>query len=214
MKNDLDMQKYKSGKEAEHLYVFSEEHNERMKTIFKMAEQARKRVERRKRFSRIAAGVAVFFCLSTVMVFQVEAFRLPVIHFFMEMKEKSTLFGSHEESHLGLAEEYRQYEPGYALDGYVVVAVHEDEKGFYIRYEDSTSYKWYTYHYWSKIEGLDVDTENGNVWKETINGNLTVIVQKDDEIRITMSNGMQRFHVSGTISYEEGIKIIESIKCF
>lgn len=211
LKYDPDMVKYKSGKGVEHPHVFSKEHHERMKTIFKMAERAERRAKRRQTYRRVAAGVAVFLCLSSVMVSQVEAFRLPVIRFFVEMKEKSTIFGSHAESHLGLSEENRQYEPAYVPEGYVAVAVEEDSGGFYVKYENSQNKNWYTYNYWKKFEGIDVDTENGTVQNETINGNPAVVIWKEDEVRVILSIGTQRFYVNGTIPYEEAVKILESL---
>lgn len=211
LKYDPDMVKYKSGKGVEHPHVFSKEHHERMKTIFKMAERAERRAKRRQTYRRVAAGVAVFLCLSSVMVSQVEAFRLPVIRFFVEMKEKSTLFGSHAESHLGLSEENRQYEPAYVPEGYVAVAVEEDKSGFYIKYKNKQDQNWYTYNYWNEFEEIDADTENGTVQNQMINGNPVAVIRKDDEIRVILSIGTQRFYVNGTIPYEEAVKILESL---
>lgn len=146
------------------------------------------------------------------MVSQVEAFRLPVLQFFMETKEKFTTVGSREKSRLGLSEKYWPYEPVYVPEGYVAVSVSETESGFDIKYEKATDHKWYTYYYWSSRERVDIDTENGEVWEETINGKSALVVQKEDEIRIIMSNGLQRFLLNGTISYKEARKILESLQ--
>lgn len=208
MERDIRMM----GLEPVEPHVFSEEHNQRMKQVFEMARKAEKRAARRRLYSRIAAGLAVFFCLSTVMVSQVEAFRLPVLQFFMETKEKFTTVGSREKSRLGLSEKYWPYEPVYVPEGYVAVSVSETESGFDIKYEKATDHKWYTYYYWSSRERVDIDTENGEVWEETINGKSALVVQKEDEIRIIMSNGLQRFLLNGTISYKEARKILESLQ--
>lgn len=212
IERDMHRLEYPDGEEAVEEPVFSEEHEKRMKEIFEIARRVERRTARRKQFSRMAAGIAVFLCLSTVMVSQVEAFRLPVLQFFMETKEKFTTVGSREKSHLGLSEKYWPYEPVYVPEGYVAVSVVENKKGFYIKYEGEKDHKWYIYRYLPDRERVDIDTENGKVWEEAINGQSALVVRKENEIRIIMSNGRQRFLLSGTISYEEGKKVLESIK--
>lgn len=70
---------------------------------------------------------------------------------------------------------------------------------------------WYMFHYWTKINVVDADNEDGVIHEESINGKPAVIIQKDDEIRISINVEMQRFYLTGTISYEEAVKIMSSI---
>lgn len=209
LEHDPYMQKYKE--DTENLHEFSEEHNKRMKKLFKMAEKVERKAVRRQRNYRIAAGVAIFLCFSTVAVTQVEAFRLPIVRLFMEMKEKSALIGTEQENRLQLTNEYVNHEPTYVPKGYVVVAVEESEDGFYVKYEEAEGDNWYMFHYWARINVVDSDNEEGVVYEENINGKPAVIIQKDDEVRISINVEMQRFYLTGTISYEEAVKIMSSI---
>lgn len=209
LQQDPLMLKYQSV--DENVHEFSEEHKKRMKKIFKMAEKVEHRAAHRRRNYQIAAGIAVFLCVSTVAVTRVEAFRLPIIRFFMEMKEKSTLIGAQTENRVGLSDKYAGYEPSYVLDGYTVVQVKEYDNGFHIKYECEDGQTWYQYSYWENKENVDADSEDGSVQEETINGHPAMVVRKDDEIRISINNGAERFYLNGTIPYDEAVKIISSI---
>lgn len=209
LEQDQYMQKYKE--DGENLHEFSEKYNKRIKKLFKMAEKVERKAARRQRNYRIAAGVAIFLCISTVVVTKVEAFRLPVVRLFMEIKEKSALIGTEQANKLQLTNAYANYEPAYVPKGYVVVAVEEDEDGFYVKYEEAAGDNWYMFHYWARINVIDADNEEGVVYKENINGRPAIIIQKDDEIRISINVKMQRFYLTGTISYEEAVKIMGSI---
>lgn len=211
MLQDADMIKYKSDDEMEVLHEFSEEHQKRMKKIFKMADRVEHRSAYRRRNFQIAAGLAIFLCFSAVTVTRVEAFRLPILQFFMDIKEKSTRLGIQEENRLNLPDEYCKYEPGYVPEGYVVVSVKHNEGGFFVRYESEENQHWYRYQYYDEMGNLNVDTEMGDVTEEVIDGNPAVVIRKDKEIRIIVDIGKQRFCLNGIIPYEEAIKIMESV---
>ena len=101
LEHDPDILRYRSSEELETVHRFSEEHDKRMKKIFKMAERTEKRAARRKRKLQMVAGISLFLCISAVTVSQVEAFRLPIVQFFMEVKERSTLIRSQTDDSLG-----------------------------------------------------------------------------------------------------------------
>lgn len=211
MLQDADMIKYKSDDEMETIHEFSEEHQKRMKNIFKMADRIEHKTAYRRRNFQMAAGVAIFLCFSAVTVTQVEAFRMPVMQFFMDIKEKFTRLGVQEGNRLGLSDIYYKYEPEYVPEGYVVVSVEQNESGFIIRYESGENQHWYQYQYFDKMGNLNVDSEDGDVTGGVINGNPAVVIQKDGEIWIVVNIGKQRFCLNGIIPYEEAVKIMESV---
>ena len=111
LKQDEEMNRYPSEIEIEPQHVFSQEHEERIKTIWKMAEKEETYHQRRRKKLQMAAGIAAMLCISSVTVMQSEAFRVPVLNFFSEIKEKSTFFGVKEE--ICLTEKFQDYEPQY-----------------------------------------------------------------------------------------------------
>ena len=128
LEKDPDMIKYGDDVEEKYPYTFSLEHEKRMKKIFKMADRVeRKFWYKRKKISN-RSWYCLFLCFSTVAVTQVEAFRIPMGRFFMEIKEKSTLVGIYKENRLNLPEKYAQFEPTYVPIGFVVVEVEKSAK--------------------------------------------------------------------------------------
>ncbi|ANU45018.1 hypothetical protein ADH76_00995 [Enterocloster clostridioformis] len=209
---DMEMKKYEKIEETEPAHVFSKEHDKRMQEIFKMADKVENKSRKRKRSRQIAAGFALFFCISAFSITQVEAFRLPVVRFFMEIKEKSTLFEASKEMNSGITQNYKQYEPHYVPAGFAVLEVHENEGGFYIKYLNDQKQQAYDYYFFEDTDNTAVDTENGNTIEIKINGNQAYLVQKGDEVNILMNKNNKQFYLNGTIPYEEAIKVMESIK--
>ena len=209
---DTEMKKYEKIEETEPVHVFSKDHEERMREIFKMADEVENRSRKCKRYRQIAAGFVLFLCIITFSITQVEAFRLPFVRFFMEIKEKSTLFGTGKEINSGLTQNYKDYEPYYVPSGFAVLEVHEGEEEFYIKYLNDQKQQAYSYYFFEDTDNTALDTENGNTIEVRINGNLAYVVEKGDEVRILMDKDNNQFYLNGTIPYEEAIKIMESIK--
>lgn len=212
LEQDVDMKKYKSDAEMDNPHVFSEEHNKRMQKLFKMAEKEEQRPKRFSRYRQMAAGFAAILCLSIFSVTQVEAFRLPVVRFFMDIKEKSTLFGASEEDLIGLTENYKEHEPQYVPDGFSVLKVEEGKGTFCIKYLNDQKNQTYMYYFFDSMENTAVDTEDVDTVELEINGNRAYVVQKEQEIRILMDKNDNRLYLDGTIPYEEAVKIMESVK--
>lgn len=212
LKHDVEMNKYKSGDEVDSPHVFSMEHNMRMKKIFNIAVKAEKKNRRIKIYHQVAAVFILLLCMSAFSVTQVEAFRIPVMRFFMELKEKSTFLGASNENDTGLTENYRKYEPYYVPAGFSVMDVHEEKGKFNIKYLNEKKQQGYRYYFFDSIENVAIDTEEGNAIEINIKGNQAYIIQKGKEIRILMYKDNNQFYIAGTISYEEAIKIMESIK--
>ena len=209
---DMEMKKYEKIEETEPAHVFSKEHDKRMQGLFKMADKVENRSRKLKKYRQIAAGFALFFCISAFSITQVEAFRLPLVQFFMEIKEKSTLFGASKEINSGLTQNYKEYEPHYVPAGFAVLEVHEGEGEIYIKYLNDQKQQSYSYYFFEDIDNTAVDTEDGDTVEIKINGNQAYAVQKGDEVRILMNKNNKQFYLNGTIPYEEAINVMESIK--
>ncbi len=212
LEQDEDMLRYSEDNEDGNFHVFSQEHEERMKKIFKMADKVERKAAYRQKYWQLAAGIIIFLCVSAFTVTNVEAFRIPVIRFFKEIQEKSTLLGVVGEENQVVSEQFQQYVPTYVPDNYVIVKVQENKEEFYIKYENSKNNSAYIYYYWDKMNTTEIDTEEGTIQEIDIHGNLAYVVQKENEIKITMNKGRQRFYLNGKVPYEDAVKIIESIE--
>lgn len=211
LESDEEMNAYKLG--PENVHIFSDEHNRRVDEIQKKAE---KRNFFPKIFpkKRLRAAVCLCFAL-TISVFavtRVEAFRLPLVRFFTEVKEKSTKFIFLEEDTTNLTKEYQAYEPRYIPDGYNIVEVSEGNGTFYMKFMNDEETQSYTFWYYATPSASAFDTEEAGVTEFLIAGNESYAIEKNNELRVLMNKDNHQFFLRGTLSLDEACKIMESIK--
>lgn len=211
LEQDEDMKKYPLPEDVEHPHVFSEENEKRMKEIFKLADKVENRSYRRKKHFQLAAGIALFLCLTTVTVTQVDAFRLPVFRFFSEVMEKSTYYGV-EEVQTELSSRYQMYEPTYVPEGFHVTKVKEGENYFELHYENETTGSFYDLLFREKLDGFFMDTEDAETEERDINGNRAHLSIKGKDVKILMYIDNHQIFLSGVLDQKEAVKILESIR--
>lgn len=210
LENDEDMRHWEQLEQESPPHVFSERHKKRMQKIFRKARRVEFYKEHRKRMVRIAASFLVIICASVITVTQVEAFRMPLLDFFYQVKEKSTFFGVSTDSGAKFTKNFQEYEPTYQPEGFAVVEVYENEDRFSIKYEDEKGSK-YKFCFFYKFRDLALDTENARVSEIKINGNKASIIEKESETRIIMYKENSIFFLTGKLPPEEAYKIMESI---
>lgn len=210
LENDEDMRHWEQLEQENLPHEFSEQHKKRMRKIFRKAKRIEFYKEHRKRIVKIAASFLVIICASVITVTQVEAFRMPLLDFFYQVKEKSTFFGVSVDSGGKLTKNFQEYEPTYKPEGFVVTEVHEEDDEFFLKYEDEKG-RMYKFCYFEKIKNFALDTEATMVSNVEINGNKASIIEKGSETRIIMYEENSIFFLGGTISSEDAYKIIESV---
>ena len=210
LENDEDMRHWEQLEQENLPHEFSEQNKKRMRKIFRKAKRIEFYKEHRKRIVKIAASFLVIICASVITVTQVEAFRMPLLDFFYQVKEKSTFFGVSADSGRKLTKNFQEYEPTYKPEGFVVTEVHEEDDEFFLKYEDEKG-RMYKFCYFEKIKNFALDTEATMVSNVEINGNKASIIEKGSETRIIMYEENSIFFLGGTISSEDAYKIIESV---
>ena len=210
LENDGEMQAYQSGNERPH--EFSDEHNRKIKDILKRAEREENKKKYRRKRLQAAACIILILSVSTLTVTRVEAFRLPLIRFFSEIREKSTKLNMQGENNFNLTKKFQEYEPQYIPSGFSVDEVNEGELSFFIRYLNEDKDQEYFFYYFNNLTTKTMDTEEANVVATEINGNKVYMIEKKDEVRVLMYKNMHQLYLRGSIPLEEAYKILESIK--
>ncbi len=208
--NDKDMRYWEQLEAENPPHVFSERHNKRMRKVFRKAKRVEFYEEYRKRVIRTVAGFLIIFCASVVTVTQVEAFRLPLLKFFYQVKEKSTFFGVGIDNETKLTKNFQEYEPAYKPEGFAITEIDEKKDKFYIKYEDGKG-RTYRFCYFYKFKNFALDTEEAVASNKEINGHKASIVEKENKIKIIMYEEDSLFYLEGEISFEEAYKIMESV---
>lgn len=210
LENDEDMRHWEQLEQESPPHVFSERHRKRMQKIFRKARRVEFYKEHRKRMIRIAASFLVIICASVVTVTQVEAFRMPLLDFFYQVKEKSTFFGVSTDNSAKLTKNFQEYEPTYKPKGFAVVEVYEKEDRFSIKYEDGKG-NVYRFYFFSQIRDAALDTEDAVASNIEINGHKASVIEKGIEIKIIMYKNNSVCYLGGDLPFEEAYEIMKSI---
>lgn len=210
LENDEDMRHWEQLEQENLPHEFSEQHKKRMRKIFRKAKRIEFYKEHRKRIVKIAASFLVIICASVITVTQVEAFRMPLLDFFYQVKEKSTFFGVSADSGRKLTKNFQEYEPTYKPEGFVVTEVREDADRFFIVYDDGKGND-YQFCFYRKFKDFALDTEEAMALSKEINGRKVSAVEKGTETKVIMYEKDSVFYLGGILSIEEAYKVLESI---
>jgi len=190
--------------------VFSKEHENAMQKIFR---KERKKLFFKKvlKYSRRAAVfLSAVIIMSCIAVFSVEAWRVKVMNFVIEISQTHSEINFGENSSKGDSYTSDEITIGYIPEGFKLEK--RDVKNNMV----SLIFKGEEYYFVFSMNditcSIGIDTENASLKKITINGqeafyslnkNVNILVWHDDEFSYTLS---------GTLEEKEMVKIAESIK--
>lgn len=207
---DEEMNAYGTGSITPH--EFSDEHIGKIEEILRRAENKEKRFKRRRKYLQVAVCLVLALSVSAFTVNQVEAFRLPFMRFFSEIKDKSTKFGIQGENNFNLTKNYQQFEPQYIPDGFCAVLVDEGTGYFSIKYANELEDNIYYFYYFDKNRAREIDTEEVGVQKIQIEDNEAFIIEKNGELRLWVYKNEQQFYLCGQINFNDACEVMKSIK--
>lgn len=212
LEQDPEVAAFLPEKEQEVPHTFSPEHEQKIKKISRMAKRAEHRSERKKRLLQAAACIVVFFGVSTVTIFSVDAFRIPVLSFLSDIREKATQYRIITKESSPLTNNFAEYEPMYIPDGFYVETVEDANSRASILYTNDTNDLWYEIHYSHIPFTLSFDSEDAIEQETIINGNRTIVIFENEEFRATMYTTTAHIVLVGSIPWDEAEKILKSIK--
>lgn len=189
---------------------FSKEHEAAMQKIF--------RKERKKLFykkipkysKRAAVFLLAVIIMSGIAVFSVEAWRIKVMNFVIEMSQTHSEINFGENSTKGDSYISDEITLGYIPEGFKLEKKDIKNNMVTLVFKGEDEYFIFSMN---KIAGsMGIDTENASVKKTTINGqealfssniNVNILVWHDEKFSYTLS---------GTVDEKEIVKIAEDIK--
>lgn len=193
-------------------HTFSERHKKRMEEIFRAAARAEKKRRRCRQFRRAAAGLAACLSVSAALVFSSSAFRIPVMNFFTEVREKYSELRVEKAEKNNVTENFAEYEPGYVVNGFDVLEVEEGENFFRISYVNDKK-DWYYYDYYKEPRSIQLDTEEILKTDMEIKGKNATVYRKNEYTYVVYYSECGQFIVIGNVGEGEIKKVLESINC-
>ena len=189
---------------------FSKEHEEEMKKMFK---RERNNLLRKKlsRHSRCAAiFLLILIAASSIMIFSVEAWRIKVMNFIIEIKQTHSEISFSDDNTGGGAYKSDEITLDYIPYGFELEKSDMTDNSVNLIFKGEDNYFIFS------MDPIDIqmgiDTENASVKKIVINGdealyssnnNINILVWHDEELS---------YKLSGTIKEDEMIKIAEKTK--
>lgn len=193
---------------------FSPAFERKMRKLIKKVERREWRRMHRKTMQCAAALFAVMILTGGVLVTKVDAVRIPVMNFVINVSEEfSDIQVVDSERKLELSEASNDYLPCYVPEGFSVEFVEEYSDTWIVQYTDRIGEYYSIDFYRSAING-SMDTEGATVTEQKINGYPALIIDKKDYLTVVWCPDGSEYIISGTISMEEVNSILSSIKSF
>lgn len=211
LEQDPEVRNFLPESELESCHVFSASHEQKMKNIFRIARKAQRRLRHPRRMMQAVACIVAFLCVSTVTISSVDAFRVPVLSFFMDIRDKATQYQLSKRDRY-VTKYFQEHEPSYIPEGFYVDRVNETENFFHILYATGARDQWYEVTYVNEPSTISFDTEESISLETEVNGNKTLVIHKDRELRAAMYMRTSHILLTGTISWEEAEKVLKSMK--
>jgi len=188
--------------------VFSKEHEDKMKRLFRKEWRKQSAKIFSKYAQRAACVLLVVIIGSGVAIYSVEAWRIKFLNFVLEIGQPNTDFNFSDNGGSSYSDDdiTLEYVPmGFEMtDSYstrqkVFLTFTSGEKYFQIVISDINS-------------NSSIDTENGTIEKADVNGYEAVYTTNKNINALIWHNNELVFRIAGNIPKEEILKIAENIK--
>lgn len=199
--------------------IVNPNHKELDSKILKMIKNYEIDMKRKRtlmKLKKITAKAAIFIVIFVIGFFitfsTVDAFKIMVINFFIEQKEKFTLLSLTENNPSPVPSELTErYYPHYLPEGYEILNTFVNENKVEISYINKNN-EIINYGYFGIDATAGIDTENRTETSVLINGMQGYIYSKNNHKILVFTTEDYIFVIDGFISQDEIIKIAESIK--
>ena len=164
----------------------------------------------KKTMKHIAAGFAVFIGIGGILIGSVDAIRVPVLSFILNIGKESSQILTHDDLNVPISDFMSKYLPTYSPDGFVVTSFSEFENGYSIAYqrEDGSSYQ---IEFNMNTDTFYFNSEDSVLSEIEVDGSPAVVSSHEDYIIVSWPTNGHMYCITGTITQEECVKILESV---
>ena len=189
--------------------TFSPEHEAKMRKLFRRERRCAQRKRMVKYTRRAAVFLAGIIVLSGFAIMSVEAWRVKIVNYFMEITQQETAF--HFE-HDATGDSYQTDELAldYIPDGFELKQSVSKRDGLRLFFEKEDLK--FSVNVYPQKGNKGIDTENADIKKFKINGREAVFSTKENKNILVWNDGEYAFQIIGNISESEIVKIAENLK--
>lgn len=192
-------------------HIFSDTFEKKMKKLIKEQRRQAGRARRKHMVHRIGGMAAGIVLISGILVTNVDALRVPLSDFFLDVKDKYTDIVLSRQIHYDISDKLQKYMPEYMPEGFVITNVVEQTDEVSVTCENDGG-AFYVLDFWMTVQDASTDTEDALSEKLILQGAPAMVVQKGDRTYITWMPNEHQYYLAGQITKEEGIRILESVQ--
>lgn len=191
-------------------HEFSPAFEKQMKKLIRENQKQQFTTYRKKFRSRIRIAILAAILVCAAMMFSVSAFRTSIINFIFNSGEKSSTFTFNDVSP-SISDTFDKYLPTYIPQGFAIDSIREIPKeNIYIQLTNGNG-TYYEVQCELHSSHLSIDTENGQIAELKINNAYVTISERKDRIIAIYTINNIFYSISGNITKDVIIKILESI---
>lgn len=191
-------------------HEFSPAFEKQMKKLIRENQKQQFTTYRKKFRSRIRIAILAAILVCAAMMFSVSAFRTSIINFIFNSGEKSSTFTFNDVSP-SISDTFDKYLPTYIPQGFAIDSIREiPQENIYIQLTNGNG-MYYEVQCELHSSHLSIDTENGQITELKINNAYVTISERKDRIIAIYTINNIFYSISGNITKDVIIKILESI---
>ena len=168
-----------------------------------------KRMRRKKYLKRIVVGVAAFITVAGITVFGVEALRIQVMNFFIELTDSYTKIDFTNEKADNPAES-GNIKLDYLPEGFSLCKSEIEDDKVFLQFEKEAKY--FNILRRGSNSAMNIDSENAEIERIDINGKEAYYSTNENINILVFHDNTYSYEISGNIEREEIISIAQNIK--
>ena len=191
------------------LHQFSEEFEKKMKKLCVQSHRKEWYRHHKRMLRNVAACIVALLCVGGVTIASVDAIRIPIMNFFLNLGDSSSEFSPIQSEALPVSDSFRMYYPTYIPDGYVVIDSFENKDRYSVTYqkdEQNTFVLSFRFENNTKV----FDSEDSAVEEIEIKNSPAIVSTRENQTIVVWQGNGFTYTISGVIDKEECIKILSS----
>ena len=191
------------------IHHFSKEFEKKMKKLCMRSRRKEWYRHHRRTLRNIVACMVALLCVGGVTIASVDAIRIPIVNFFLNLGDSSSEFSPTQNEVLPVSDQFGIYYPTYIPDEYVVIDSFESNDRYSVTYQKDEQN---TFVLSSRFENNTkvFDSEDSAVEEFEIKNSPAIVSTRENQTIIVWQGNGFTYTISGVIDKEECIKILSS----
>lgn len=210
IQTESELKKKDELQKSDKLHQFSPEFEKRFEGMLRKSKLEKKKRERRRLFTRIAACFLLVVGVGAITVASVDAIRIPFMSFLLSIGQESGEMVGNAGNNMSISTNYISSFPTYIPNGFIMVAHAEYDNGYSVSYQ-SESKEYFQLDCYESSKTFSFDAEDSDVEEITIQNSKAAVSSRDGRVVITWPAVDYNYILAGNITKDVAIDILNSV---